>query len=283
MEKRASNIELLRVISMIMITMGHLGGAYIVENSVDVYDRIISEWTVGVTGVGLSCYALITGYFSYKKFDSNLKGVIKTHHIVVFYCLLTYVLGNIVGSEPQSILCNFFPVLTAQYWYISLFIIIMLLRPYISKMLYALSVREHIFFAVFIWLLECGGLTLARFGIFGGVPILVSCYLGSFLALIIIGNLLARLNYENLNKRTVAIGSLGSMCIMFLIPLLCEFVAVKTGLYKIADVAVPALLQMSPITSVIAIVWFIWFSKINIPYNVDKQTWQIVSGMLFNN
>lgn len=269
MHKRKSNIELLRVISMIMITMGHLACAWIEDDAVHfTSQQIIRESMIGVTGIGLSCFMLITGYFSKGKYHHNWKGILKIRHTTVFYCLLTLCIGVLVfKAKAGSLMNTLFPIATVQYWYVSLFVLTMLLQPYLSKMLDALTYRHQVILAGFLYLLECLGLVLNRSGLGGGLPILCSSYFGNFIAVFIIGNLLAKTDMEKVQLRRVIVVLVMLASLIIMLPLLFHGIAIKIGNPLIAKVPTQALWQTTPVTVAISVALFILFHKLNIEHN----------------
>ena len=100
---RNSNIEILRIISMLMIVVSH----WTVHNGVSnqtiemSFNRLLLEWTM-LGNIGVIIYVMITGYFlgkSEKPF--SIKKILRIWLQVLFYSLTIYVLLVILGKEKR--------------------------------------------------------------------------------------------------------------------------------------------------------------------------------------
>ncbi|MBR3897725.1 MAG: acyltransferase family protein [Bacilli bacterium] len=149
--ERNSNIELLRIISMIMIIMSH----YNVHNKINTFslplgfNRYILEITI-LGDIGVTIFVLITGYFS---IDSSKPFKIKKLFLLVsqvlFYSLTIYTLFIILGIESFStkqFIKNLFPISFEMYWFMSVYIILYIFIPYINKFLQACQRKDHLIF-----------------------------------------------------------------------------------------------------------------------------------------
>lgn len=91
-------------------------------------------------------FALISGYLLYDKpFDK--KRIIRLWMEVWFYSVFCGTLAFCLHSirfplNADNIFSMFFPVLTNQYWYMSTYIVIILLSPFFNKMIAAMNKRE---------------------------------------------------------------------------------------------------------------------------------------------
>lgn len=135
-KSRDSNIELLRIISIIFIIMFHY-----VYKSEFLYNGLTfnvfvikSFWLFGELGVNL--FILITGYYVSKS-NFSLKKFILLIFEVLFYQLLLYIIGDLVGynsdylSLRQSIVL-FLPNLTGKYWFMTAYLLVYLLSPFLN-------------------------------------------------------------------------------------------------------------------------------------------------------
>ena len=148
MKQRYSNFELLRIVAMIMIILGHcvLYTAQDVKpylGSLDNLGWLIKAFTI----VAVNCFFLLTGYFSQDervKIGKGLKLWLKT----IIYSISIYVLLLIFGFvefDKKSAINYMFPVLTKKYWFILTYFVLVLLQPFLCKMISKTSKREHTF------------------------------------------------------------------------------------------------------------------------------------------
>ena len=135
---RNSNIELLRIISMLMIVVNH----WTVHNNVINYtiemgfNRLLLEWTK-LGNIGVIIFVMITGYFLGKsKSNFSLKKMLKIWLQVLFYSTSIYFLLVVLEKQPfswVSLLKSFIPVIAKEYWFVYTFFILMFLTPIINK------------------------------------------------------------------------------------------------------------------------------------------------------
>lgn len=158
-EKRKSNFELLRIICMIMIVtlhvLGHGGGF----KSTNIYSgnffvvNIIKSLTI----VAVNCYVLIAGYFGINS-TINFKKFKKIYIQVLFYSLVInggFLLLGIKDISKFIILQTFLPITMKTWWFVTNYLILYLITPYINRLIKNLSFKEInklliILFGVFI-------------------------------------------------------------------------------------------------------------------------------------
>lgn len=146
LNKRKSNFELLRIVCMVMIvvlhTIGHGGGF----KSINIYSNnffyvnIIKSLTI----VAVNCYILITGYFGINS-TINLKKIRKIYIQVLFYSLVingVFLLFKVKNITNYIILQTFFPITMKSWWFITNYLILCLIIPYINKLVKSLSFKE---------------------------------------------------------------------------------------------------------------------------------------------
>lgn len=145
MLKRNSNIELLRILSMIMIILGHCNiyGNYDIANM----NHFFNKFVIGNTylgNLGVIIFVITTGYFMIQK-EIRTKKVILFELQVLFYSVGIYILFCVIGISnfnfKEMIKC-FFPIITKQYWFFSVYIIFYLFIPYINKFILNLNRKD---------------------------------------------------------------------------------------------------------------------------------------------
>ena len=154
---RNSNIELLRICCMLMIIGGH-----VMLNHHTVYyllgaDGIIEQFFRGGFAVAVNAFVLISGYYAIKfKMERLLRLLIQTWFYSVFTLLLAIYLGWHVFNLRSDVFA-FFPVLTKQYWYVTCYVVLYLISPWLNKWVDSLGCKDYRsflligFIIVYVW------------------------------------------------------------------------------------------------------------------------------------
>lgn len=148
MKERQSNIELLRIISMLFILIVHFDGAalglpYIMckielTNSGSVAKEIIESFSI----IGVNCFVLISGYFGIRV---SLKGTIKYCAMCLFYSVGTYLAYSIF--QPNSYnnlgLLHSFQIFShTDLWFVPAYMGLYLLCPFLNIFINSFSKRN---------------------------------------------------------------------------------------------------------------------------------------------
>ena len=149
MDQRKSNIELLRIVSILMIISFHCAykSGFQFETGFNANKLIVkSLWMLGELGVNL--FMLISGYFMVNgRFKP--KKMIRLLVQAQFYYWLTLLLGSKVGvcSLPQGkreIFLSFFPVtLDRSGWFLTVYILIYLFSPYLNLLIRTMDEKTY--------------------------------------------------------------------------------------------------------------------------------------------
>ena len=94
--------------------------------------------------VAVNCYVLISGFFGINS-TFKLKKVVDLYIQVLFYSITISSLFWIAGIESMnegSILRAIFPITMKTWWFMSIFLVLYILTPYINKLLKSLSFKE---------------------------------------------------------------------------------------------------------------------------------------------
>jgi peptidoglycan/LPS O-acetylase OafA/YrhL len=157
--KRMANIEMLRFLAMLFIITGHLLG----ENGADLLGKtelFSLEWYIlwGIEAVcvsGTNCFVLISGYFL---IDSvfRWKKVVSLCLQVWFYSILLFTVSVLLGLHSINLSTTFkalTPILGRNWWFISTYLALYILSPYINKFINSLNEKEHRGFVVILVIL----------------------------------------------------------------------------------------------------------------------------------
>lgn len=91
-----------------------------------------------LTSISVNCFVLISGYFSINSKQVNYDRILKIWFQTFFYSFIIYLSLSCLGIIPFKIIHiikSFIPVITLQYWFITCYIPLMLISPFLSKMI----------------------------------------------------------------------------------------------------------------------------------------------------
>lgn len=150
MKKRIVSIELLRIISMMMVVVLHfLGkGDLLPGLNAGVEPTGYVAWLLEtVCIVAVNVYMLISGYFLVES-SFKLGRLLGLMCQVIFYSILVPVVLVCLGILPLSnisfyqLLQYVFPTLMEQYWFVTAYVLMYLLSPFLATAVHHMSKRK---------------------------------------------------------------------------------------------------------------------------------------------
>lgn len=174
---RESNLEILRIIAVIMIIMHHyaLFSGFSLGNQITMNQVVINFFQMfGKLGVCL--FIIISGYF-YDKTKFKLKKLVSLFLQVFIYSMIGLIIGIVTNSKVLNVVTiikSFFPVTFGVYWFASCYILLYIFVPFLRKMIENITKKEfkilltimiiiwgilanipmvNLFFNEFIWLM----------------------------------------------------------------------------------------------------------------------------------
>lgn len=196
---RDLRFEILRIVAMLIIIASH--ATWFLSWMVHAYSgkdvtpnlTVASYYTVGQWGqIGVVIFFMITGYFLYSK-KFTVKRIIKTV-LQVFLYSITVLLATLVAMRlvdvPEYIKAEFtgdsllptmlhavIPILTNTYWFMTTYVVLLFLQPFINKLIDNISKKQ--FYALIgllsvlaLWMELCGFA-----GLFGSIEYATLCYM----------------------------------------------------------------------------------------------------------
>lgn len=147
--ERTSNFEILRIISMcgiiaIHYLAGHLGGM-VVNPVFPSFDWFLSQVVYSIACPLVNCFVLISGYFLINRNTFSLRRSIELIIITMFYGMVGYCIGLLTGTASVSIKNIIFaaiPFFAGKRWFVETYIILILLAPFINKILLAIDKKS---------------------------------------------------------------------------------------------------------------------------------------------
>lgn len=158
--KRNSSIELLRIVAMLMIILGHLAGHGILHM---ISDDALQIWWGGGTlnklfcilllpggRVGVGVFFLITGYFMINKSSVSIKKVLTE---TMFYSLVLSLAAFIFGfGSIKDVARSIVPLSNNSWWFVTSYIILVLCAPTINRFYLSLSRKNKLVCLIAAWL-----------------------------------------------------------------------------------------------------------------------------------
>lgn len=145
---RNSNLEILRIISMILIVAHHYAvhGFGTIEMTYSFNRYVVGILSLGGK-LGVACFVLISGYFMvYSKFtlDKLIKLVAETwFYAVGMGILFLYVLTPVEPIGLKSLIKLILPIGYNQYWFMTDYIMLMLISPALNLLILKMSKAMH--------------------------------------------------------------------------------------------------------------------------------------------
>lgn len=183
---RNYGIDLFRCVSMIMIVMMHTLNQGGVLGSAKMWsaEYIVSWFLMAACYGAVNSYALISGYVGWNR-KWKPSRVLSVWAQVLFYTLVmaaiflpTGAYEDTAGALKQS----FFPIFMNHYWYITAYVALMVLAPFLNRGIASVTKREAICFvcaSLVIFMVVPRATDLPVFGLSSGYSVLwlVICYI----------------------------------------------------------------------------------------------------------
>lgn len=165
---RESNLELLRIVSILIIILSH----YVGHSGFDFtgeglsFNRLFVE-SFRLGAVGVDIFVLISGYFLVSS-EFKASKFIRLECEILFYSIvlgITFFLATDLAGM-KDLIYSFFPSLSNSYWFISTYLLLYLLSPFLNKLIHALNQKWHarlliILYAVYVLIPTVTNFTLA--------------------------------------------------------------------------------------------------------------------------
>ena len=157
-KKRDANLDLLRIVSMLLIIFLHsidhsgvLEQSEVSSSAMYFYVR----FTYALCQVCVNCYVMLSGYYLvHSKF--RLQKLVALWMETAFYSFVLKLLFMVTGQEPISVVSLvscFFPIITGRYWFITIYVGMYLLSPFLNKLIHAMNRKEHTILNICLFIL----------------------------------------------------------------------------------------------------------------------------------
>ena len=142
---RQSNIELLRIFSMIMIVAHHFSvhGKFIITSTLSI-NNIWLQFLSSGGKIGVDIFVIISGYFLINSKNIKIQKVLKLVFQILLYSILIFTLFVLLKIEPFSIKQLIKHILGYPiWWFARSYLVLYLIHPYINKLLNMLEKNEY--------------------------------------------------------------------------------------------------------------------------------------------
>lgn len=147
-KERDANLDLLRIVSMLLIIFLHSIDHSGVLEQAEVSSSLVYfyvRFTYALCQVCVNCYVMLSGYYLvHSKF--RLQKLAALWMETVFYSFVLKLLFMFTGQEAISVgslISCFFPIITGRYWFITIYVGLYLVSPFLNKLIHAMNRKEH--------------------------------------------------------------------------------------------------------------------------------------------
>ena len=157
--KREPNFEVMRTVAMFFIVVYHClthgvgdGYGFSVSNPITLSNVLFSDFLLVFSSIAVNLYVMVSGYFLV---DLSFKAsrIVRTWTYTCFYSVAMTILFMSLQWEPFSIVAlgkSFFPISTDAYWFVTQYIGLLILSPFLALLVKQLSYKQY------LWLLIGG-------------------------------------------------------------------------------------------------------------------------------
>lgn len=155
--KRESNFEVLRTLAMFFIVVYHclthgVGGGYgfSTVQTVSFSNLFFSDFMLVFSSIAVNLYVMISGFFLVD-LNFKLSRVVRTWTNALFYSCIITALFMAFQLNPFNVIAlgkSFFPLSTDAYWFVTQYIGLLILSPFLALIARQLSYRQYIFLLI---------------------------------------------------------------------------------------------------------------------------------------
>lgn len=145
---REANLDLLRIVSMLLIIFLHsIDHSGVLENAESCGAGMFFyvRFTYALCMVCVNIYVMLSGYFMVNS-KFRLHKLATLWMEAAFYSFVLKLLFMLIGKEPFSILSLVsccFPILTGRYWFLTIYVGMYLVSPFLNILIHAMNKRQH--------------------------------------------------------------------------------------------------------------------------------------------
>lgn len=155
MKTRNQNVEFLRILMMLMIVIMHISARLFDLDKVFGTPSLLNATILGIRGVsflGVSTFALITGYYGARL---NYKKLFDIEFMALEYGIIVLIANFLFHSplDREQIFGLLLPVSSGFLWYLQAYVLLVIITPIINLSLDSLSKRIHFSIMILLFLI----------------------------------------------------------------------------------------------------------------------------------
>lgn len=150
---RERNFEVMRTWAMFSIVIYHcmchgIGSDYAfdLQLPVSLFNFTFSDFILVIGSIAVNLYVLVSGYFLVNA-RFKVSRIIRTWVSALFYSVIITTMFLLLSLEPWSIVTlgkSFFPLSTDAYWFVTQYIGLLILSPFLAMLVGQLSYRQYV-------------------------------------------------------------------------------------------------------------------------------------------
>ena len=146
--QRNSNLELLRILSMLLIIIFHFNihTTLVNNNGLDPSTFLMHAFSISWGETAVLVFIIITGYFMIRQ-SLNKRKILMISLETVFYSVVITLIGTATGIIDFNgiyAIEMIFPIISTSYWFLTYYVVLLLLSPYLNKILNAITKSQYI-------------------------------------------------------------------------------------------------------------------------------------------
>lgn len=270
MKQRDSNLELLRIVSMILIIIHHYAvHGFLLKEGFSIFPITLNKLIIlflSLGGeVGVNCFVLISSYYLIDN-KIKLRKIFEIFSKVIFYSLviliLLYILkynyliigGNIILIKEliKVILSPF-----KDYWFISCYILLYISSPILNKLIYQLSKNQFKFLISIMLLVFCCIRSL-------GINLFYSNYIWFILLYFISSYIKKEVLLSKIRKNNFFIGGITIFLVLILMSSILVMSKILEGKTEFSKILLFQIAPSNICIFLISILLFFYFLKLEI-------------------
>lgn len=214
--------------------------------------------------LGVNLFILITGYFSYKR-RFRWSGVVNTLSKTWFYSISIVLIFYLFSPSAVTLKSFINGMLPFEYWFVTTYLVLLVLSPFINAFLSKLSQKQHVKFLVVFTLIS---ITPHLNSPIGNLSFFVYLYcLGAYIK--------EHLEKNHIDAKILLLLVLGGFFLILLSIATLDFLA---GFNKLFNQPLYFIKSSSPLIIMMSVGVFIWFKQMKLG---EIKVINIVSSTMF--
>ena len=148
---RIIGLDVFRILSMCGIVGLHImgNGGVLKNTNIYSYQYPVLLFAYSIFYLSVNSFALLSGYLSIEKAKVKYQRIIELLAVIIFFILIetaiiyTFNINNIRAEGYVTLLKGLFPFGVGYYWYITCYILLFFLIPYINKLTHNLTQKSY--------------------------------------------------------------------------------------------------------------------------------------------